>query len=344
MYIGIDGIARLISKLYIGINGIAREITKMYIGVDGLARLIYQAGVAAGEVVFTSSKSWTVPAGVSKVDIFCVGGGGGAGGWYFRYNESNSAGSYTDTTKNGGSGGGGYTTTALAVAVTPGETLTITVGAGGDRGESYEYYKSYGETAQHWGSVTSSGDITAGATGGQSSVKNSSGTVLCSANGGSGGAKATTGTSSGASYVSAGGAGGSGGGTSTGCYYVFNGSQGDITTHRSWFSAGGSTDIYRAVDGESGPSTEYYSASSDSTPNVYSKGGTGQGTTTRYFAQSGGTLYGSGGTQPYDATKVSIGYGPWANTGHGGGYVWYDGWTGGSAGSSGVVIIRWAAQ
>ncbi|MDF2950777.1 MAG: hypothetical protein K0S18_360 [Anaerocolumna sp.] len=65
--------------------------------------------IASGQVIFTSSQSWIVPVGVTKVDAFAVGGGAGAG-----YNG----------------GGGGYTATKLNISVTPGSAITVTVGSG----------------------------------------------------------------------------------------------------------------------------------------------------------------------------------------------------------------------
>lgn len=70
---------------------------------------------------FTSSSSWTAPAGVTSIGVECYGGGGGGGG--------------TDTTASsagGGGGGGGYA--QGIVSVTPGNTYSFTVGAGGAGG------------------------------------------------------------------------------------------------------------------------------------------------------------------------------------------------------------------
>jgi hypothetical protein len=64
--------------------------------------------------------SWTVPAGVYRVRSIVTGGGGGGGG-------SN----HLDYT---GAGGGAGATAFAVFNVTPGESLTITVGAGGAGG------------------------------------------------------------------------------------------------------------------------------------------------------------------------------------------------------------------
>ena len=72
---------------------------------------------------FTTSGTWVVPEGVTKVDIFLVGGGGGGVGTY-------SSGYY------GGGGGGGYTQFVKDYMVTPGKTINYIVGAGGSGGST----------------------------------------------------------------------------------------------------------------------------------------------------------------------------------------------------------------
>ncbi|SHJ69474.1 hypothetical protein SAMN02745194_03145 [Roseomonas rosea] len=71
-------------------------------------------------VVYASSGSWTVPAGVTRMRFRIWGGGGGGGGSA----NANSA----------GAGGGGAGFTEGWVAVTPGQVLSIQVGAGGAGG------------------------------------------------------------------------------------------------------------------------------------------------------------------------------------------------------------------
>src|SRR5690554_6195879 len=79
--------------------------------------------VCAQEMVvetFTSSGTWTVPAGVTEITVEAWGAGGGGGG----SNSNNSGGS--------GGGGGGHTTNTFSV--TPGQSVAYTVGAGGAAG------------------------------------------------------------------------------------------------------------------------------------------------------------------------------------------------------------------
>lgn len=73
-------------------------------------------------IVITSNQTFTVPAGVTVIGVRVVGGGGGGGG------STNSANEY-------GSAGGGAGGTAVGFfSVTPGQTITIIVGAAGAGG------------------------------------------------------------------------------------------------------------------------------------------------------------------------------------------------------------------
>ncbi|MBP7507648.1 MAG: hypothetical protein KA807_07500 [Prolixibacteraceae bacterium] len=94
----------------------------------------------------TGSHTFTVPAGVTSIKVECWGGGGAGGGAYIG--------------AGGGGGGGAYNT--INLTVTSGQTLSITVGAGGAGGNNAN-----------------------GGTGGTTTVSGSPGTI--SANGGSGG-------------------------------------------------------------------------------------------------------------------------------------------------------------
>jgi alpha-tubulin suppressor-like RCC1 family protein len=68
------------------------------------------------------SNAWTVPAGVTSIEVLVVGGGGAGGG------------------DVGGGGAGGQVVSNASIGVTPGETAAIIVGAGGLRGSSYNQY------------------------------------------------------------------------------------------------------------------------------------------------------------------------------------------------------------
>lgn len=71
------------------------------------------------EIRFTSSTSWTIPAGCKSIDIFLVGGGGAGGNWVTW--------GYTP----GGPGSGGGTNTVKNISVISGQSVSISIGAGG---------------------------------------------------------------------------------------------------------------------------------------------------------------------------------------------------------------------
>ena len=135
--------------------------------------------VALGQLLYDTpgSYSWVVPTGVTSISAVTVGGGGGAG---------IGGGSYASS-----AGGGGGLAYGTSISVTPGETLSITVGAGGVEAGST-------------GTAGSPSTLTRGAT------------VLLAGNGGGLGAEEVTisggagGTSSGTARTG-GGSGGAGG-------------------------------------------------------------------------------------------------------------------------------------
>ncbi len=109
--------------------------------------------------VFTSSGTFTVPSGITAVKVTVAGGGGGGG----------SSRSPTCGVSQGGYGGGGGLAIKWITGLTPGGTVTVTVGAGGAGGTPNN----------------------AGSTGGTSSFG-----AYCSATGGGGGGHGFNGTGS----------------------------------------------------------------------------------------------------------------------------------------------------
>lgn len=173
------------------VKGRDQDLLDALLGVKNIAR-------------FTSSGSFTVPAGVTKLWVSgCAGGGGG--------------GFSSDTTANvsggGGGGGAGQAIIRTPFAVTPGQVIAITIGSGG------------GSTAN--GSPTVVGSLITLAAGlaGGSSVAGSPGTAA----GGIGGAGFPKGTDgSDASNTAGSGNGGPGasgpfGGGGAGSRSVFGG-------------------------------------------------------------------------------------------------------------------------
>lgn len=82
----------------------------------------------AGYDIISSSGNWTCPMGVSKVDLYIVGGGGGGMG-----NYCSRSGSYT--IYHGGNGGnGGFFAKHTNISVTGGASYAVTIGTGGAGG------------------------------------------------------------------------------------------------------------------------------------------------------------------------------------------------------------------
>lgn len=301
-YVIIDGKTKKVNKKYAVIDGKTKKIKKEYVVIDGKTKLIFNPETLQ-QAIFTASGHFTVPAGVTSVDVFCVGGGGGTGGCYQWLNSSG----YITQNYWGGSGAGGYTKTAT-ISVTPGENLLISVGAGGLAGTISGYlYDSpaSGGTSQY--NCTNGGD------GGASYVVRSSTGILVEANGGYGGKK-----NSSSNYVT--GVSGGSGGSCGGRGYTNNGT----TEYRVCYSP------VSGSDGSDGGKTMLIQ--NGNVQGEYGTPGKGQGYTTRAFGKNDGALYSTSGVTS-----------PNPNTGDGGGegandvYSMASSYTGGS----GIVIIKW---
>lgn len=97
-------------------------------------------GSSNGSKTFTSSGSFTVPAGVNAVFVTAIGGGGGA----LRFYQDQAI------------GGNGGRVWRRCITVTPGSTIAITIGAGG----AYRYVtNSSGNPRAGTGGVTSFGNL-----------------------------------------------------------------------------------------------------------------------------------------------------------------------------------------
>ncbi len=286
------GVTRKINKVYVGINGTAKRVKQVYVGINGVPKPIWQLA-EDGQQIFTSSGTFTVPDGVHKVDIFCVGGGGRAGTSY-----KNSL--YNHVGSGGGGGAGGYTKTMLGVELTQ---------------------PSYA--------------IIVGASGGTSSF----GSICSAAGGGHGSDYGNTNEyNSKLGYITSGGAGGIGGsaGGSAGFYYDMDDYTGTVTP----------------TPGASNGADAAHAAATVSGTMIYVTGGTGQGSTTRAFGETNGTLYspGSGGKSQSGAAAGTGAGVTGANSGAGcsentnvykeRNITYYETTTG----YSGIVIVRWKAN
>jgi hypothetical protein len=132
-------------------NGVYGSNTQIpQITVDSKGRVTSATALslftAQNTAVFTSSGTWNVPQGVTTISVSgCAGGGGGGGSVY-----SNSTNYY------GGLGGGaGQSVIKKLISVTPGHTLSITIGAGGAGGAAGTNYGSSGGNTTIVDSTTS---------------------------------------------------------------------------------------------------------------------------------------------------------------------------------------------
>lgn len=108
---------------------------------DGIAWYPVTLGAAispAGTAEFTAAgtQSFVVPAGVTRLTVDIWGGGGGGGGKSPGLDSPTSGTCNSGTPGYSGGGGGGASGSAgrFAIDVTPGESLTVIVGAGGNLG------------------------------------------------------------------------------------------------------------------------------------------------------------------------------------------------------------------
>jgi hypothetical protein len=118
----------------------------------------------------TGGQTWTVPAGVTSIQVECYGGGGGGGGNTAGFNLTR------------GGGGGGYAK-VNSISVTAGATVYINVGTGGavtvNGGNSWVNVSANSQPASTTiGAVATGGtrgiDYTVAGTGGSGTVSNTS--------------------------------------------------------------------------------------------------------------------------------------------------------------------------
>jgi hypothetical protein len=130
------------------------------------------AGKTTVTAMLTSGTSYTVPAGVTSLNVKLVGGGGGGGG---------------SNIQQGVDGEGG-TIAASTISTTPGATITYAIGAGGTGG-AYNQNGGTGGTTSMTGATSATGGI--GGTAGDSfNGPNTNILGISAGNGGRGGASA----------------------------------------------------------------------------------------------------------------------------------------------------------
>lgn len=249
-----------------------------------------------GQQAYTSAgtNTFTVPAGCTSISAVCIGGGGGG------------AGSDGQPRNQGNTGGGGGALAYGTIPVTPGETLTVTVGSGGNAG------------ANGGG---------AGGTGGDTTISRGA-TVLIRGGGGGGGTyRGTAGGSAGtrtydASVTSTGGGDGGAGGTCS--------TAGGSNVGASGGGGAGGYSAAGGVGGNGGASGAVATAGSASTGGGGGGGGgmTGGNTATHSGSGGGVGILGAGA----NGTAGTVGSSTVNGGGGGGGS---SGATGGTAGAAG---------
>jgi hypothetical protein len=217
--------------------------------------------------------TWTVPAGVTSVQVVAAGGGGGGGGISGPYAAGQAG------------GAGAVVTSTLAVAA--GQVFNIVIGAGGGAGTSPPD-GSCGAGGGGGGASSvdagSTGQVIGGGGGGGGGCNNAT-------PGGAGGGVNGAGGSGGASGISTGGSGGSGGFGGTGGSFIF----------RSGGAAGGNGN--GGAGGGGGHNGPYPGGAGGSGSGT----GTGGNDTNNDLAGGGGGGYGGGGSGTVGGTGGGAG-------------------------------------
>lgn len=281
---------------------------------DGSTQTTAATGGTPTDVqVFTSSGTWTKPAGATSVQITVIGGGGGGG--------SGRRGLASGGLFGGGGGAGaGYTQRTIAANLL-GATETVTVGGGGNGGGAQINNDTNGNagasgTASSFGTWVFAAGGTLGAAGGVSTGTGGSvSSQRAMFSGGGGGSSSNTGTgSSGGNAATGGGGGGAGAGLTT-VTGVLSGGVGGIalTSFTSATNTAGGTS-----DGASGTAGLSVTANWP----LAGMGGGGGASSAAGAAGSGGAggLYGAGGGGGGASTNGN-------NSGAGG------------AGANGIIVV-----
>jgi len=256
-------------------------------GKTATRSISFSVASAAVDAVFTTAGtySWTVPAGVTSINALAIGGGGSSG--------------YS----NGNAGGGGGLSYTNAISVTPGETITVTVGGPGAYGSSTTRATRTGGNS----SVSRGATVLVTAGGGGGSFGFETGTNSPSSGGTGTGGNGGSGAEGNSNY--AGGGGGAGGYSGKGGNGVYlsvdavlvaetgagGGGGGGGATNRAGGGGGGVGLYGQGANGIGGSSLRPGTAS-DPGANARGRGGSGGSDGGGQVDRGNGGLYGGGGT------------------------------------------------
>lgn len=239
------------------------DTKQVYIG-DGTTAGGNSITTPANVQIFTSSGTWTKPAGAQTVTVICIGGGGGGG--------SGCKGATVTLRSGGGGGGGGGYSVATFKASDIAASVSVTVGAGGTSGASQTVNSSNGNAGGAGGNTTFGSHVASrGGTGGNGGVVNNNSGVAVGGYGvfgiASNGAGSSPNTPSVGNWGDAsrpGGAGGGPGGGITGANVIVKGGQGCNTssnTEPRWIDPASNNPTYDTVTGAGNSGTDLTSAS-----------------------------------------------------------------------------------
>jgi hypothetical protein len=137
-YLKASGAWKQVNEAFYKQSGSWKEIQEAWIKVGGSWKQFYTAFVATAFSTATSNTSVTVPTGANAIHVQAAVGGGSGGVVGAEYDKAGG--------ESAGAGGasGGYVSDQV-YSVTEGETLTLTVGAGGAGTSSNPYNSTAGD-------------------------------------------------------------------------------------------------------------------------------------------------------------------------------------------------------
>ena len=164
-YYKVSGAWKTVNEAFFKSSGSWKEIQEGYYKTGGVWKQFYTAFVATSFTTETSNTSVIVPDGANAIHIQAAVGGGSSGVAGGNYDKSGGE-------SSGAAGGSGGYVSDKVFSVTEGETLTLTVGAGGTggfNGPFPNYYGIDGDDTVLSGSTTGSIFSLTGSTAGSSS-------------------------------------------------------------------------------------------------------------------------------------------------------------------------------